>query len=371
MITHIKTLNTESNSSKLCAGKTKNHRKVVEVTYRNNANSDYTEKIRELDKNFDYSCNSNYYWADSEQSLFYGTPLYEVATPTQKKVLNHLYWVIQYNNTAASENNTILYNLVTNGVFEAIGGYDTLCQELELETCQEQHHIHAFQNIGYKTNKALLGKTGFRNSFRKKLYKSTQQSSPFPHYQGLALRLIAKMMLKNSGQYYSNYLRELENKGESIPIPTNGLGARLAPQSLQMLFTLNWGSSPFLACYYYALRYVANALLKNQEHNRSRYFKGLEKKGEFIPAPTAVARYHHLDESFHTTISQELAQDFYKNFPKPTLYEKFFANMLTYMMQHNIINRLSGLPNGLPARCFPDDSFFMLFVYQLLQTPPI
>lgn len=368
MLSHIIPLSTRSNSSKWYAGKTKNHRKVIEVTYRNNANSDYTEKIRELDKNFDYSCNSNYYWTDPEQSLLYGTPLYEVATPTQKKVLNHLYWVIQNNNTAASEVNTIIYNQVTAGVFEAVGGYETLCRELELETSQEYHHIHAFQKIGYKTKIALLGKKRFRNPLDDKSNKVNKKKLPFLQEPDFALRFIAKTMLKKQEYCSSQYLRELEKKGEFFPTPTQGSGGRFAPPSLLKFFTLNWGSSPFLACHYYTLRYVSNALLKNQEHPRSQYFRKLKKKDQFIPAPTAVSHYHFLDESFHTSISQIIGRDLYQDFPKPTAYEKFVANVAVYLAQRNVINYHGGLSSGLPARCFRDDSFFMNFIYKLLQT---
>jgi hypothetical protein len=35
------------------------------------------------------------------------------------------------------------------------------------------------------------------------------------------------------------------------------------------------------------------------EENYSRYLRELERKGEFIPVPTAVSHYHLLDEAFH------------------------------------------------------------------------
>jgi hypothetical protein len=124
--------------------KVKKHVKLTEINYRRNTESDFTEKIEELDKHFNYSSNSNHYWSEPELSLLYGTPLYEEASPSQKLALNHLYWATQYNQTAATEANAVLYNQVTAGVFTQISGYETLCQELDLETEQERHHIHAF-----------------------------------------------------------------------------------------------------------------------------------------------------------------------------------------------------------------------------------
>ena len=73
----------------------KKHIKLSEINYRRNTESDFTEKIEELDRNFNYSSNKDYYWSEPELSLLYGTPLYEQASPDQKKALNHLYWATQ------------------------------------------------------------------------------------------------------------------------------------------------------------------------------------------------------------------------------------------------------------------------------------
>lgn len=361
--------------------KVKKHIKLTEINYRRNTESDFTEKIEELDKNFNYSNNSDHYWSEPELSLLYGTPLYEEASPSQKKALNHLYWATQYNQTAATEANAVLYNQVTAGVFSLVGGYDTLCQELDLETAQERHHIHAFHMIGYKTKRALLG-SAFNTSLLGKSYKKNVgakapgqraqfftfklQSSPLSAFQDSAMRFITnKVVLKSQANYYSQYLRELEQKGESIPAQTTGLLGQLAPRPVLQFFTLNCGSSPFLACLFYVTRFMANMLIKNYEYRYSHYYKELEKQGEFIPDPLAVSHYHLLDEAFHTTTSQLIAQDLYKDFPKPTAYEKFLANLTIYKSQKVA---LSGLSGGIPA-IFRTDADFMLSFYRLLQSP--
>lgn len=359
----------------------KKHIKISEINYRRNTESDFTERIEELDKNFDYSSNSNCYWSEPELSLLYGTPLYAQASPSQKRALNHLYWATQYNQTAATEANAVLYNQVTAGVFEAVGGYDSLCKELDLETAQERHHIHAFHTIGYKTKRALLGQAGFNASIQGKSYqknglKATSgvrqlftfnwQSSPLSAFQESALRLITnKVFLKNQAHLYSQYLQELEQKGESIPAQTTGLLGLIGPKPMLKFFTLNCGTSPFLACMFYVTRFMANMLIKNYEYRYSQYYRELEKKGEFIPAPLAISHYHLLDEAFHTTTSQLIAQDLYKDFPKPTAYEKFFANLTIYRSQ---TVGLRGLSGGLPA-IFRDDDAFILSYYRLLQSP--
>jgi hypothetical protein len=361
----------------------KKHLKLTEINYRRNTESDYTEKIEELDKHFDYATNSNHYWGQPELSLLYGTPLYEQASPSQKLALNHLYWATQYNQTAATEANAVLYNQVTAGVFGAFKDYEALCKELDLETDQERYHIHAFHMMGYKTKKALLG-SAFNASIQGKSYKKNDtgrgvapgkksqlfsfnwHSSPLSAFQESALRFVTnKVLLKNQVQCYSTYLKQLEEKGESIPAQTTGLLGQLAPRPLLQFFTLNCGSSPFLSCVFFVTRFMANMLIKNYEYDYVQYYRELEKKGEFIPAPTAVSYNHLMDEAFHTTTSQLISQDLYKDFSKPTAYEKFIANLTIYRSQ---VVGLSGLSAGMPA-IFRSDDTFMLSFYRLLQSP--
>jgi hypothetical protein len=353
----------------------KKHAKITEINYRRNLESDYTERMKLLDRSFDYQRDRTHFWGDPELSLLYGTPLYEQASHEQKLALNHLYWATQYNQTAATEANTVLYNQVTTGVFEAVGGLDTLCQELNLETDQERDHIHAFHTVGYKTKKALLGQAGFTASIAGKkmtvksqssLFKFDWNSSPLAAFQDSALRFVTnKVFLREQAKYYSNYLQQFEEKGEGIPAQTTGLVGQLGPRPVLKLFTLNSGSSPFLACTFYVTRFMANMLLKNYEYRYSQTYRELERKGEFIPAPVAISHFHLLDESFHTTTSQLIAQELYKDFAKPSPYEQFVANLTIYQAQRVA---LSGLSAGLPG-IFRNDDAFILSYYKLLQSP--
>jgi hypothetical protein len=385
MVNTIKALGRQKKPLTVTENQKKKHFKLIETTYRSNTDSDYTEKIEELDRNFNYSSNSDYYWSEPEQSMLYGTPLYESASPAQKMALNHLHWFGMYNVVSASETETITYNQITASVFAACG-YEKLAQMLTLETSQERSHIHAFHNIGYKTMKALLGKDAFKSSFKGKLYRDTNKievgrstsprlpnffnlkwQSSFADYQYYLLSFIAKTMLASYKQYYSQYLSELEKNYKFIPISTTGLvGRSLSPESIQRFFAFNWGGSPFLASQYYCcIRIMANMVLKNTEHSISRYFKKLDKKGHFIPVPTAVSHYHFLDESLHSTTSMLIARDLYKDFPKPTAYEKIVVNLAFYMMQHGV---LSGLSAVVPDRYYADDCSLMYFIYKILQS---
>ncbi|MDJ0569455.1 MAG: hypothetical protein QNJ53_10455 [Pleurocapsa sp. MO_192.B19] len=368
MVDTIKALATNPESSTVIKGRRNKHFKLIETTYRSNIVSDYTEKIEELDKNFKYSSNSNCYWSEPEHSLLYGTPIYEAASPSQKIALNHLHWFTKYNYTAETETETVAFNQITSSVFRTIGGYDTVCQELDLETQQEYSHIHAFRKMGLMTAMALIGKKPLQNLQKSHSYKSSLGNNSWVTSQYYALRFLAKNMLKSKRQYYSQYLSQLEEKEKFVvTTPTKGILGRGISTSWQGFFTFNWGvGSPFLACQYYAARMMGNILLKGMEYPLVKYFRKLEKQGEFIPVPTAVSYYHHLDEAYHTTMSKVLSKDMYKDFPKPTAYEKFIANMSIYMVQQASFGGLSGV---FPHRYLKDDRFLMTFIYELLQSP--
>ena len=344
------------------------HFQLIDRTYQNNVESDYTEKIFDLGKSFVYAKNSDCLWGNAELSTLYGTPLYEQASPSQKLALNHLYWVGQYNHTANSEANTMLYNQITEGVFANFSDYQKLCKELKFETEQERYHIKTFQKIGYRTKIALMGKSSFGNPLSLKDSKFSQfkiksLNSSIETAREATFRFVTRLMIGNKTRAYSRYL---QLKGaNSIPTISGGLAQLTGSPTAFKFFTLNWGSSPFLASQYYAVRMIANMSLKTYEHQYFKHFKKLKKARQPIPIPTAVSHNHLLDESFHTTMSQVITQELYRDFDKPTAYEKFVANLTIYLAQRGVLGGLSG---GLPA-VFRDDNSFFLSFYRLLQSP--
>lgn len=371
----ISTTNQETASQQLIGSnpQVKKHTQLIAKTYQNNTDSDYTEKMETLGKNFDYQTNSHAYWGEPEFSTLYGTPLYEEASESQKLALNHLYWIGQYSHTANSEANTILYNRVTAGVFANIPGYEKLCDELNFETDQEHYHIKTFQRIGYKTKIALQGKASLKTSFAKKgglassnwtekLIPPKLRSVASPQTVESILRSTTRLMHgRDQDRYYSCYLAQ----NESIPTTIGGIIGYTAPPSAFKFLTLNWGSSPFMACQYYCMRMIANMSLKAYEHQYFKRYRELDKRGEFVPVPTAVSYFHMLDESFHTTMSQTIAQEVYKDFAPPTAYEKLLSNLILIRAQSGILGGLSG---WLPAT-FRSDETFIASLYKLLQSP--
>jgi hypothetical protein len=358
----------------------KAYRKSIEKTYNSNLSTDYTEKIEALGKSFNYSSNSDRYWSEPELSIFYGTPLYEQASISQKLALNHLYWAWQYSHAANTEASTVFYNQVTAGVFAKVEGYETLCQNLLHETQQEIFHMNAFHKIGYQTKLALLGKAGLGNPLYKQsnnkpkfnlglasnLLENDRVSNFCQNSQENSFRFVTNLMLGNGRAYYSDYLKNLETG--SIPTSRGGLGGLVFPSAaLSKFLTINWGSSPFLASQYYTLRMLGNMSLKIYEHRYFKYFKDLQKQKEIVPEPTAVSYYHLLDEAFHTTISQTIAREVSQDFEATAnCYEKYLANLTVYLTQKSI---LSGLAGGLIAVFRQEIDLLLLSYYKLLKSP--
>ncbi|MEH1850173.1 MAG: hypothetical protein V7L11_00450 [Nostoc sp.] len=339
---------------------------LLEKNYGNNLDSDYTEKIQELDRNFNYSANSNAYWSELEHSTLYGTSLYEQASQSQKLALNHLHWVLFYKSVADSEIETIHYNTITaDCLMAANSDYKMLVELLAHETSQERHHIHAFYQINYKTTKSLLGKKALINPVSDQASLHKHKSFQFSNYLSCAANFIATMMLKDKEQSNSENSKDAN---KPVSFPTSGFVHGFSGQSTQLrrqFFYDNWGSYPFLAANFYGVRYMANLLLKNHEFCIHNYHKKLQKNNDFVASPTTISHYHFLDESFHTTTSLFMARDFYKNLPKPSNYEKLIANLAILQAQQENLNDISGISTNR----FLSDGDTIIFLMKLLQSP--
>jgi hypothetical protein len=333
----------------------------LEKNFGNNLDSDYTEKIQELDRNFKYTSNSNAYWSEPEHSLLYGTPLYEQASLSQKLALNHLHWVLFYKRVADSETELIHYNTITADCLMAANSeYKMLVELLAHETSQERHHIHAFSLVNYKTTKALLGKKALVNPVADQTAIRDQKREK-SSYISTAANLIAMMMLKGQKQSHND-------SDKYLSFPTNGFFNGFSGKSdlsRKQFFSDHWRTYPFLAANFYAIRYMANLLLKNHEFGIHCYFRKLQKNNEFIASPTAISHYHFLDEAFHTTTSLFLGRDFHKYLPKPSRYEKWIANLAILQAQHENLNAISGISTNR----FLGDGDAIIYLMKLLQSP--
>ncbi len=346
--------------------------KLITKNFQNNLQSNYTEQIKSLERSFTYTDteNKSLFWSNAELSMLYGSPLFEQATEEQKLALNHLAWVSAYSRIAESETEVTHYNQVTAGLYELMGhDYEIIARDLELETTQEKSHIHAFYKISYKTLKALLGDDIFSRSVGGQSSAVSKIPSRLSQIQSTVLWYLTEKIMGNQHQYTSPYLRQLKKKGRLATLTTRGFfhGPRgYMSQPVLDYFARNWGASPFLACNYFTLRYMANMNLKSHEHKRFTYCRELQKQGEKIPVPTAISLNHFFDEAFHTTTSLFLGRDLYRHLSPPNAYEKWVANLTIQLSQKNEFGLISG---ALVGRYYGDDQSMMAHVYRILQSP--
>lgn len=356
---HIDSGSTRANSiSKRCF-------RTIEATYSNNIDSDYTEKISELSRNFHYADNKEHGWTLPDQSLLYGTPLYAEASRTQQLALNHLGWAASYIKTANTECTALDYNPVTADVLEQMGGYDTLAKEIQMETEQEVVHIRAFRKIGLTTMVSLIDRSSLDE-----LAKWRPQTTLATTFQ---LNMAKKLAIRlTDTKQASHYAEKIKNKEKNLRVFKSPMGGLLGNAMgsftpLHSLYGFGCGSgSLFMACQFYTLRMMANLKLKSIEHPIAKYAKQLENNHQFVPAPTAISRYHFLDEAFHTTISQLLGKDLYQEFEDPNLYENLIANFVIYMMQRSSFGSVSAV---IPDSSSRDGLDNFALVYYLLRSP--
>ncbi|MEC4984115.1 MAG: hypothetical protein SAJ37_16475 [Oscillatoria sp. PMC 1068.18] len=342
----------------------KNTFKTLAKNHQHNLDSDYTEKIEELAKKFRYENEKSYYWSDPQFSFFYETPLYKQASESQKLALNHLFWNLLYKITADSEIELTHYNLITAGTLLKMGSeYELIAKQLEHETEQERVHIRTFYRVNYQTQKKLFGKPKKSDFAREPLSKHTPNK-----LLSRCIDAVNRKILSQQGKYKSPYFLELAEKNIAFVTPTQGFFngfQRITPLSMLQLLVQSWGSSPFLACNFYGIRYLANLNLKAYEHNVVRYYKKQQKREEVLPIPSAISYYHFLDEAFHTTTSLFIGRDLYRQVPSPSAYEKLIANIAFYLTQRENFSHLSTI---VPNR-FTSDRTLLPYAYQILQSP--
>ena len=115
--------------------------------------------------------------------------------------------------------------------------------------------------------------------------------SSYSELQYKSLRSLSKTLIKNSSEYYSSHLLELEEKGIFLNASNKGYFGVANPQFLLQFFAFHWGSSPFLACQHYTYRLTGNMSLKSHEHKYSRYFSYITLGLLFILSPVVGIIY--------------------------------------------------------------------------------
>ncbi|MCT7956264.1 P-aminobenzoate N-oxygenase AurF [Laspinema palackyanum] len=299
------------------------HEKIyrkLQLNYHRNQQQDQTASIDQAAGKFSYPNCQQEYWNPEEFSLLYGTPLWDQSTPTQKLILNHLYWVAYYSQIISAEIATILFNQTSAAGLYAQEDFRLVCDMLDLESAQERAHINAFKTISEQVEAALFGKRIFTYPMR--------------------------------GPYTETM----------VHADTNALKTWWKQLQLRYFGMLSSGNT-FLACQYFTVRGLRTLNGKLVQHKLSQYYQHHPDQ-ENAPIPAKISYYHFLDESFHFNSSTLLSHEVVNCLKKPTPFEAFVANLGLRGCQKDHAN-FSVAINGI----FWYDPALYSAIYELLRSP--
>ncbi|MCT7971564.1 P-aminobenzoate N-oxygenase AurF [Laspinema olomoucense] len=292
----------------------------LQLNYQRNKQQDQTASIDQAASAFSYPECEQEYWNPEEFSILYGTPLWDQSTPSQRLILNHLYWVAYYSQIISAEIATILFNQTSAAGLYAQEDFRLVCDMLDLESAQERAHIHAFKTISEQVEAALFGKRIFTYPMR--------------------------------GPYTETM----------VHADTNALKTWWKQLQLRCFGMLSSGNT-FLACQYFTVRGVRTLNGKLVQHKLSQYYQNHPNK-ENAPIPAKISYYHFLDESFHFNSSTLLSHEVVTCLKKPTPFESFVANLGLRGCQKDHAH-FSVAINGI----FWYDPALYSAIYELLRSP--
>ncbi|MGJ3247165.1 MAG: P-aminobenzoate N-oxygenase AurF [Elainellaceae cyanobacterium] len=294
-------------------------RRKLDINYRRNQQQDHTQLLDQAAQAFNYADCKHDYWNPEECSLLYGTPLWEQASPAQRLVLNHLYWVAYYSQIISAEIATIYFNQTSAAGLYGQEGFRQICDMLDLESSQERAHIDAFKTVSNQVEAELFGDRLFSYPMR----------SPFTETMIFA--------------------------------DTNALKRRWKQLQLQAFGLLSAGNT-FLACQYFTVRGIRTLNGKLVQHKLSNYYQH-HPDPDNAPIPAKISFYHFMDESFHFNSSTLLSHEVVKCLKPPTAFEKMIANLGIWGCQKDHYH-FSVAINGL----FWYDPALYASIYRLLRS---
>lgn len=256
--------------------------KKLELNQKRNHEQDHSAMMDEATRLFVYEDCKNEYWNPEEFSLLYGTPLWYEASPTQRIILNQLFWVAYYAQIISAEIATIYLNQVSAAGLYTHEDFRIVCDSLDLETKQERAHINAFKTIGEDVEWRLFGERLFTYPMRS-LFEQTMIFAD-----------------SNAGK---DFWRKMQIKA----------------------FTLLSASNAFLASQYLLVRGLRTLNGKLIQHKLSMYYMNHPDKDN-APIPSKISYYHFMDESFHFNTSKLIGHEIPHSLDEPTAFEKFVMN---------------------------------------------
>lgn len=257
--------------------------KKIHINYTRNKAQDHTALLDEAAAAFRYADCREAWWNPEELSLLWGTALWDQASPSQRRVLNHLYWVAYYSQIISAEIATIYFNQTSAAGLYAQEDFRQVCDMLDLESSQERAHISAFKTVSNQVEAELFGGRVFSYPMR----------GPFDE----------TMIFQDTGWFRRRWKR------------------------LQLMaFGLVSAANTFLACQYFTVRGLRTLNGKMVQQKLSAFYRKLADP-EAAPLPAAISHYHFMDESFHFNSSTILGHDVVRCLPPPTAFEAWVANL--------------------------------------------
>lgn len=254
----------------------------LELNLRRNVEQDHTRLIDDAARRFRYEDCRNEYWNPESYSLLWGTPVWAQASPSQRVVLNQLYWVAYYAQIVSAEIATIFLNQVAAAGLYSLEDFRLVCDNLDLETKQERAHINAFKKVGEEVEHALFGERLFTYPMRS-LYEHT-------------------MVFADTGA-------------------ASAFWRRLQIQAFMLLSS----SNAFLGSQYLLVRGLRTLNGKLIQHQLSEYY-ARHPDQEHAPLPSAISYWHFMDESFHFNTSRLVGLEVPRSLDAPTAFERWVVN---------------------------------------------
>lgn len=294
-------------------------RKQVELNLKRNRGQDATEAIQDAVARYRYEDCRHSPWNPEQYALLWGTALWEQASPSQRVLLNQLYWVAYYTQIMSAEIATIFLNQVSAAGLYAVEDFRPVCDSLDLETKQERMHIHAFKTIGEDLEFQLFGRRMFTYPMR----------HPFTETMVFA--------------------------------DTNAL--KRWWKGIQLRAFTSLAGNPFLGSQYLLIRGLRTLNGKIVQHRLSQYYTAHPDQ-EQAPIPAAISWYHFSDESFHFNTSRIVGLEVPRVLPKPTPLEAWVVNLGVAGCQRDHYH-FSAAVNGI----FWYDPALYTVIYRILRSP--
>lgn len=245
-----------------------------------NKEQDNTDELTHLTDSFEFESAKNSYWNPPKFSLLYGTPLWDESSPSQKIILNQLYWVAYYSQIISAEIATIFLNQTAAAGLYGMEDFKVVCDTLDLESAQERTHIQAFKVIAEQTEKSLFGQRIF--------------TYPMKNFA-------TETMIFQNTNLIKSYWKKIQLH----------------------FFSYLSSSNAFIASQYLTVRGLRTLNGKIVQHQLSQFYTGLDE----APIPSKVSHHHFLDESYHFNSSTIIGHDVVKSLRPPTSFEKMIANL--------------------------------------------